>query len=436
MQALKRSTYVRRLKETVVLALWPEIRKHLHDLEFCEDAAAEEVTALQLQKVNSLLQHFRSIDPVFRDLSDRGVSTWRLSSLSDLKQFPVITKDILRSYEADLAKLPYVARRGSTSGSTGRNFVFFQSRSMIRARSAAVRYCYERIGVDYWGDSKTVIWGQFPNGSLRSRLSLAARRRFVNSTIMSGFGLDDRTARSYLDTIAAARPALVEGYPNYLATLARAGLANGSQIRRYSPRAVVSAGEQLHDFQRATIEEWFGTRVFNWYGSREFGVIAHERPGLEGQWIPPTRFVVECASDNQLLITDLDNYAFPFIRYAIGDCGTLDSEFQGRQVITSLSGRVHDVIRAPSGREIPGQFWTLLSRTVPGIEEFQVVQTREDRVELRVTVSTRFNSDSESRLIQRFREFVGSEMELVVRRVPEIVPTAAGKRRFVIGLKR
>jgi phenylacetate-CoA ligase len=434
MHALKRATAVTRIKKALVFAVWPEIRAYLRDLESSEDAPAEQVVSLQLQKLNSLLRHFRGIDPVFRDLSERGVSKWQLSSLGDLKQFPIITKDMLRSYEANLGGSPYVARKGSTSGSTGRNFIFFQSRSMVRARSAAVRYCYERIGIDYWNDSRVVIWGRSPLSTLRTRLSHAAKQRFLNCRTLTAFGLDDRMCRSYLGTIADVQPSLVEGYPSYLAALAEVGLANGTGVRSYTPRAVVTSGEQMNDFQRASIEGWFRAPVFNRYGSREFGVIAHERPGLKGLWVPPTRFVIEEDAEGELLITDLDNYAYPFIRYAIGDLGTLASEFAGIQLIAELSGRTHDLIRTPSGRVLPGQFWTLLARSVPGIDEFQVAQTSTDRVELRVVATGLFTASGESELLEHFRRLAGTEMRLVVRRVPEITPTATGKRRFVIGL--
>ena len=92
-----------------------------------------------------------------------------------------------------------------------------------------------------------------------------------------------------------------------------------------------------------------------------------------------------------LLITDLDNRATPFIRYRIGDlalalapgpcsCG------RGLSRLGEITGRAFDVIRGPSGGAVGGTFWSLLLRTaVKSVRSFQVIQHETERIEIRFT---------------------------------------------------
>lgn len=412
--------------------LWPDVHAGIRDLMALEEADRGKILDIQLRKLNALLAHFRLVQPVFRDLSERGASTWVLSTVEDLRTFPVSTKKALARHEPFLARGEQAYRASSTSGSTGTNFRFWQSRSMARARTAAVWYCYALLGVDYFTDRKIRIWGGEPQGSVSSRLLHRTKERLLNFTTLPAYPVDEEKVNTYLDVIRTARPVLVEGYPGTLARVARTGLAHGGRAWDM-PVALVTSGEQLTDEQRTIVTQFFSQPIFDRYGSREFGVIAHQRPGVEGWWVPPTRFLIESSPEGELLITDLDNYAFPFIRYAIGDRGTVQPEVGGAQVISSLGGRMHDEIRTPSGRILSGQFWTRFARSVSGIEEYQVVQTAPNRVELRVVANAAFNAEKHSRLVNAFAESGSADMELIVREVGEIPSLGSGKRRYVIG---
>ncbi|MEZ4388701.1 MAG: hypothetical protein R3D98_14255 [Candidatus Krumholzibacteriia bacterium] len=385
--------------------------------------------------MRDLVRHWLAV-PAYRRLVDGGVSAEDLTDPDQLGQLPILTKARLtEGLGAWRAQAPRGAVANSTSGSSGANFQFLQDRAMRDANSAAVRWAYHIAGADYWSDRRLVIWGHSPPLGWRTHLAEEVKVFCLNARSLQAYGLDDERCDRYLAHCERWRPKVIEGYPTYLAQLARRGLA--TRELAHAPGVVITSGEQLDPMQRQVIEAYFRAPVSDRYGSREFGVIAQSVPGAEVCLVPPSRFLLESSEDGSLLITDLDNRATPFIRYACGDLGqvTRNSALApafGGQVITSLSGRVHDRITSPTGRLIPGQYWTLLSRSVPGIEEFQVYQGRDGRIELRVSRSSPLADDHRRALEARVAADFPEVPAFAVVRVDRFARTALGKRKFVI----
>ena len=396
----------------------------------------EQLDKLRLKKLNSLIKHFRTYPFYDRLLCENGIESVPLRTLEELESFPVITKSHITENLEYISRQPYAHKLNSTSGSTGVNFKFYQSRSMLTARSAAVRRCYSWAGVEYWGNRKMIIWGHSPSISKMQDLSIACKKWFLNIRFLQGYGLDDQRCVKYLKMLGKDKPVMLEGYPSYVLKVAQVGDKEG--IVPFRPRAIITSGEMLHDEHRRQIEEYFNVKITNRYGSREFGVIAQECRFHNGLHISPMRFIVQADSNGELVITDLDNYATPFIRYAVGDIGSVqrvDCECgMNVDTLVSLGGRSHDVIKTRSGKLLGGQFWTTASRAVGGIEQFQVIQRAIDKVELKAKITSDFDPARIEVLRKKIRQIVGDELELDISIVDHIEPTKMGKRRFIINM--
>jgi len=292
------------------------------------------------------------------------------------------------------------------------------------------------VGVEYWGDKKMIIWGRSPSISKMQNLSMSLKKLYLNTIHLQGYGLDEQTCRHYLQLLSEQRPVVLEGYPSYLTMLAQVG--SKENIKPFTPKVIITSGEMLTDEHRQQIEDYFKVKVTNRYGSREFGVIAQQCQYHNGLHIAPTRFIVQTDSNNELLITDLDNYATPFIRYAIGDIGSVERIKcecgMNVDTLVTLAGRSHDIIRTRSGKLLSGQFWTTSSRAVGGIEEFQVIQHSIDRVEFKAKVVPDFDPARLEILFKKIKQFVGDELQVDVTIVDHIERTEMGKHRFIINL--
>jgi phenylacetate-CoA ligase len=194
------------------------------------------------------------------------------------------------------------------------------------------------------------------------------------------------------------------------------------------------------------IEEAFRCPVFDRYGCREFGNIAHECGQHNGYHINVERFVIEILNDHgkpvepgesgEIIVTDLDNYGFPFIRYRTGDMAVASARIcscgRGLPLLKSIEGRVFDVVKAPNGNRIAGTFWTLALRSVPGVKHFQIEQISIDQLIVRIVKDYDYSIKSETAIIDLIRDKCGNNIEIEMIYTDNIPVTLSGKRRFII----
>jgi phenylacetate-CoA ligase len=386
----------------------------------------------QRSRCCALVEHFRR-NPFYARWAGEQLSCGPLSRLEDLSRLPVMTKQVITENFEEIFRDAETYSLDSTSGSTGRNFRFYHTRLARLAQTAAVRLGYAFIDRNYYQDSKCFLWGVSP-GSWRAQVRQSVQGCLLHSRTLAAYGMDDARALAYLEQLRSQKPAVLVAYPSYLVRLARVGAAMG--VPPPDLGAIVVSGEQLFAEHRQGIQDYFGVPVHARYGSREFGCIAHECSAGRRMHIIPDRFIIERSPQGSLLVTDLDNFATPFIRYDIGDGGRVEWSpcACGRDLptLTEIQGRFNDCLRTRSGKILPGQFWTTISRKVGGIKEFQVVQHDLEQIQVRVVSDGAFSRESADALATAVRTLVGQELRIVVTAVERIEPTASGKRRFII----
>lgn len=281
----------------------------------------------------------------------------------------------------------------STGGSTGEVLRFYTDRRSGAYRKATVRRNKRWLGI-LPGDREVRLWGA-PLDVAKSRSLRGTLHSWITrERLLSADYLGEETLQTYLEFCEAFRPKLIVAYPSALAEFARFCEARGRTIP--SLKTVICSAESLFEHDRREIERAFGVAVFDRYGCREVGDIAHEAPGVDGLLVNSDRILVEvldeagnaCGAGEQgeVVVTDLDNYGMPLIRYRIGDYArwASDSAHHGSNhpfpVLASVDGRTLDVVRCPGGNRVGGTYWTLLLRSRPGMKRFQVIQQEADSV--------------------------------------------------------
>jgi phenylacetate-CoA ligase len=186
--------------------------------------------------------------------------------------------------------------------------------------------------------------------------------------------------------------------------------------------------------------------VFETYGSREFMLMATECPAHQGLHISSENLVLELIKDGravapgqvgEVVVTDLHNYAQPFIRYQNGDLAAMAQGScpcgRGLPRLARLEGRLLEVLRAPSGQELTGTFFPHLLKDFSAIVGYQAEQDRSDHLVIRLVLGGELAREQRAQILGLVRAALpGVEPELV--EVSEIPRTAAGKLRVTIGL--
>jgi phenylacetate-CoA ligase len=205
---------------------------------------------------------------------------------------------------------------------------------------------------------------------------------------------------------------------------------------------VLAAAEPIHPELYSMVREALGVPLFNTYGSREFMSIALECPTHNGLHVNSENILLENIDDgngaHELLVTDLHNYAMPFIRYRIGDCASIDTTAcdcgRGLLRISKVEGRVVDLLRSANGRVVPGELIPHIMKDVPEVIEFQAQQTAPEAIVLRLILSDELSPTSRDLMSAELRKAFGDAMQVDIERVSEIPKRPSGKRRIVIGL--
>jgi phenylacetate-CoA ligase len=426
------------------------VNRARQELERNQWLSMDAVAALQHRKLADLLSFAAKNVPYYRALFESlQIPLDGKAAAAEIGRLPHLTKQIVREHHdalvsEDLADNELFAN--STSGSTGEAFRFFTDQRSITFRKAAGQRGDTWTG---WrlGDRSVSLWGASIDAKkafgLRGRLrDLIRGHRFLSSFDLSASMMD-----KYVDIVRGLKPILFLSYPGPMEVFALHCQKRG--IRFPSLECIVCSAETLWPHQRKTIEEAFGVEVFDRYGCREVGHIASECREHDGLHISSDRLFLEVVDDQdrpcapgetgRILVTDLDNYGMPLIRYDIGDRAVVSERSacacgRGLPMLESIEGRTLEIVVTPDGRQIGGTFWTLLLRSRPGFDQFQVVQEDVGGVTIKFVANSELTQSSLEYFRSRIEEYCGHDFRVEYAQQEKIDLTGSGKQRVIISL--
>jgi phenylacetate-CoA ligase len=102
--------------------------------------------------------------------------------------------------------------------------------------------------------------------------------------------------------------------------------------------------------------------------------------------------------------------------------------------ISSIEGRILDMLRTGDGHIIPGEFFPHILKDVLEIKEYQVTQERLNRIVISAVLSAPMSEKSRMLLDSEIRKVAGPGLKIEVVPVQSIPRLASGKRRVTVGL--
>jgi phenylacetate-CoA ligase len=294
------------------------------------------------------------------------------------------------------------------------------------------------------GDRQALIWGHA--GDLQGYAGLRARLQnalYLRMLFLDSFDMNERVILEFRERLVRHRPTVVAGYARALALVAQLLGERGLAVP--APRGVISAAESLSDEDRSLIEGAFGCRVYDRYGSREFGVVAQQCAETGGLHLSAERLIVEVLDPQgrpcppgvlgEITVTDLGNLVMPFIRYRTGDLAVLASGPCpcGRTLPTlaRVLGRTSDVLVGRNDRLVACPGPTFFTAGTGGVQQLQILQAADGAITLVVVRSGEWREESAEALRARMRSLLG-DIAVSVRFAEEIPSAPSGKYRFCI----
>jgi len=409
----------------------------------------EQLEALQIQRLQKLIEHCFEHSPYYRQLwNSHGLSLRVLQSLAEFGKWPVTSRQVMRDHSDRIRStapgVKVVSK--STGGSSGAPLRFVIDREANDRRMGAAYRGYAWAGAAP-GTRQTHLWGvtlRNPSHLRRLKEHLYSRYLFRRD-MLNSFDLSDDCIPQFHERICRFQPDVLVAYTNPLYLFARTIEQHG--LSAYRPKAIVVGAEKLHDFQRELLERVFAAPVFETYGSREFTLIGAECERHTGLHLTMENLLVEVVDEDgcptpvgeegDVVITDLFNVAMPFVRYATGDRAISGVEScscgRGLPLLKKVVGRQLDVLVTADGHRLAGEFFPHLLKDYAAIRQFQVVQLQSDLVELKLVVDSSWRDDARESLRREVQKSVGKATRLLINEVDTIPLTAMGKLRVVVG---
>lgn len=363
-----------------------------------------------------------------------------------LARWPLLTKDDIRAslddmvwHDAPGGLIPY-----STGGSTGEPLQFFIDRRRQAFDQAARLRSHRWFGARP-GDREIYLWGS-PIEWRRTDSVRKWRDWLFNHRLLSAFDMSPEKLDAYLDAWDAYRPVSLFGYPSSLALFVDHAKRRNRRLDVGALKVVFVTGEVCLPEDRARIVDYFGVPVADGYGSREAGFIAHECP-KGNHHITSENVIVEIVRDGvgvpmgdtgEIVVTHLDAYAMPLIRYRTGDWGRLRPGRcacgRGLPMMDVVQGRVTDHLRLPDGTVKHALSVIYPLREMRRVRRFRVTQGVDCGVVVEVVADR--SGVTRKEVAGALRAVLGDGVGLEVRFVEEIPALGSGKHRYVVSHAR
>ncbi len=436
--------------------------------------SVKKLSEYQLEQVQKLVARASEVSAFYRELIGRTAAIeYPLKSLEDLVSLPATTKlDIETSFPdrmVDLSKRTNDWQMAGTRGTTRRVVVFhdFAKRDAERACELVVTTEDCRY---HLGDSQVAvppdacsthcgIEGQRADRVRDQLWALAVGRKKVNRDSISdlrGIVMDrwirrytslppldaaatDEQIAQYVARLNEIAPVALLALPEYLRMLVRYAEQSGNALPKIP--IVRPMGANLPHSWKSSIASAFGGEVRETYGSRELGPMAFDCRYQCGLHVLSDQYYLEVVDESgkpvpdgevgEVLVTDLQNWTMPLLRYKIGDMARVFRKpcRCGRQSIRiQLEGRSEDAIRGRHGQPVTSEAVANLLFTRYAIDRFQLIEQSPGKLQLRYVPSTT-SAPSEVEIGSVLETTLGLTGPIRVRQATLIRPEGSGKFR-------
>ena len=422
------------------------------DLEPIETASRDEISALQLQRLQWSVRHSYDHVASFRQKCDaKGVHPDDLKTLADLAKFPFTTKlDLRDNYPFGLFAVPrnQVVRVHASSGTTGKPIVVgytqqdidtwaqLMARSIRAGGGRAGDICHNAYG-----------YGLFTGGL---GAHYGAEKMGCMVVPMSG-GQTEKQVQLIQDF----KPDILMATPSYSLVLAEEFERLGVSPDEISLKIGFFGAEPWGEGMRAEIEKKLGLDAIDIYGLTEVigpGVACECIESKDGPVIwedhfypeiinPETGEVLPDGEPGELVFTSLSKQAMPVIRYRTRDLTRLlPPTARSFRRLDRLTGRTDDMLIIRGVNVFPTQIEEQILRDKRLSGNYQIVLSRDghlDQVEVRCELQREVSDQlSESdvaalgkALQHHIKTNIGISTRITVLKFNSIERTLAGKAR-------
>ncbi len=426
-----------------ILTLWEELNR-------IQWLSRDELLARQSDKLISLMEYADQYVPyyqrVFKEVGFRPDDL--REDLAHLNKIPILNKAIIRKNWNDLLTTEPERRRSmsklNTSGSSGEPLLFMQDGYFQDYVTAETQHHMSWIG---WklGDSHAWIYIPPSRPSLREKAHVEIADWAWNRFQLNACAMNEESMTAFARRVQHQKPKLLWCCTSSLYHFAKYVRTSPYQDMTFD--GIFTTAEVLLPAVRQFIEETFRCRVFNRYGTMELGGVACECQAHAGYHICADSNYIEILHNGlaakpeelgQIIVTNLNNRAMPFIRYSIGDVGAWrDGENctcgRSAPMLSAIEGRITEMFHTRDGRYVRAAFsggFRCLAH--PAIKQFQVIQKSLDKMVVRLVPDGEIPQSVLDEIAQTVQATFGRNVAVDFEFPAEITPLPSGKHQYAV----
>lgn len=406
-----------------------ECRKH-------DQMSAEQLNRLQKNRLYKILNFVTENSTHYKNLNIKVDSS---NPSASLKQFPILTKDVITRFTDDILTEPLnTLNKISSSGSTGfQTSVYLSKEEISIARAQQTRW-WEWAG--YKLGSPILQTGMTVDRSMQKKI----KDFFLNTEYVPAFALSPGKIESTLKYAKKKKISHFFGYASSLFVFAEVAEKVKLDIKFDS---MVCWGDKMFNSYRKKIKATFGCDVQETYGSTEGFMIASQYDLPYLYIMTPWVFLelldehgneVEDGQIGHVVVTSLFSKAFPLIRYRLGDLAIrLPKERYPKNrklpypLLEKVIGRDTDIVRTSFGKSMIVHTFTGIFEYYPEIRQFQVIQEKLDEIQIDYIPNKSDVNDSLTEIKNKILQKLGDTIRINFNEVSEISASPSGKPQII-----
>lgn len=394
----------------------------------------EDLIKHQNIKLNKLLEYTIQNVPFYKNIDK-----------VTLNEFPVMTKELWRNSFQDLISdlvdsqdlISY-----KSSGSSGIQSEILMSKfeqGRIRA-----------LQVHWWKwTGFNIGMSHLQTGITFPRPIFKKCKDFLFGTFyVSAFSLSNKDIHGIVKKIKRRGIKTIVGYPSSINVIAEHILEHNILIKL---DRFISLGDKLFDNYKVNIKNAFHCKIYDTYGANEGLLIACQKD-LEYKYIMTPHVYLEILDDKNrpvadgemgnVVVTRLDGYSMPLIRYKLGDLAIKlpRSEYPEKRelnypLLKKIVGRETDIVKLPDGKILIVHSFTGIFEYIEEIQQFMIIQKELNGIEVHYIPRKSFTPSVLTNLDTQLHNIINCEGFCInYLKVKEIEPSPSGKPQIIKSL--
>lgn len=416
-------------------------RKNLKLWNQYDTFSEEELRQIQEKNLEKLLKYSVTNVPFYQNL--RFDET--ISPFENLKKFPILTKELLRSESENLVSKEFNIKdlqKNFSSGSSGVQSYSYSDKNNKFLLQGIQNHWYMWSG--YQLGDRILQFGISPKRTFAKKL----KDLFFRTNYQNAFSLSDSDFEDIYKQLLKKKTKYSIGYPSAINEFAKYLIKNNLQ---YPFEGIISLGDKLFpSYENNFTTAFQNPKIIDTYGCAE-GLMMAGKADLPYYYIMSPHVHLEIVDDKgnpvpegelgSVLVTCCTNLAQPFIRYKLGDLAIQlpknqypkDRQFN-YPLLQKVIGRETDIVKTPNGKTLIVHSFTGIFEHFPQIKQFKIIQNEIDSIKIEYIPDENYGFDDAVLITieTQLNELTDYNLKIFFIKVDSITPTKSGKPQIIV----